>query len=64
MAIIVTGASGQFGRAAAEQLLKLVPPSDLILTTRKPEQLADLAAARPNWPEAPVTMMAIVPPVS
>ena len=45
MAIVVTGASGQFGRAAAEQLLKRVPPSELILTTRKPEQLADLAAA-------------------
>ena len=45
MTIIVTGASGQFGRAAAEQLIKLVPPAELILTTRRPEQLADLAAA-------------------
>lgn len=45
MAIIVTGASGQFGRAAAEQLIERVAPSELILTTRKPEQLADLAAA-------------------
>jgi NAD(P)H dehydrogenase (quinone) len=45
MTIIVTGASGQFGRAAAEQLIKLVPPGELVLTTRKPEQLADLAAA-------------------
>jgi len=44
MSIIVTGASGQFGRAAAEQLIERVPPSELILTTRKPEQLADLAA--------------------
>jgi NAD(P)H dehydrogenase (quinone) len=44
MAIIVSGASGAFGRAAALLLLEKVPPSQLILTTRKPEQLADLAA--------------------
>jgi NAD(P)H dehydrogenase (quinone) len=44
MAIIVTGASGGFGRAAAEQLLARVPPSQLIFTTRKPAGLADLAA--------------------
>jgi NAD(P)H dehydrogenase (quinone) len=44
MAIIVTGASGQFGRAAAERLLERAPPSELIFTTRKPDQLADLAA--------------------
>jgi len=43
MAIIVTGASGQFGRAAAERFMEIVPPSELILTTRKPEKLADLA---------------------
>lgn len=44
MAIIVTGASGQFGRAAAEKLIRKLPPGELILTTRKPETLADLAA--------------------
>ena len=44
MAIIVTGASGGFGRAAAELLLTKVPPSELIFTTRKPAGLADLAA--------------------
>jgi NAD(P)H dehydrogenase (quinone) len=44
MAIIVTGATGAFGRAAAQQLLQLVGPRDLILTTRKPEQLAEFAA--------------------
>ena len=44
MTIIVTGASGQFGRAAVEQLLKRVPAQDLVLTTRRPEQLADFAA--------------------
>jgi NAD(P)H dehydrogenase (quinone) len=45
MSIIVTGASGQFGRAAAERLIKIVAPGELILTTRRPEQLADLASA-------------------
>ena len=45
MTIIVTGASGQFGRAAAEQLLKRVPAQDVALTTRKPEQLAEFAKA-------------------
>jgi NAD(P)H dehydrogenase (quinone) len=44
MAIIVTGATGAFGRAATAQLLEKIPPHELILTTRKPEQLADLAA--------------------
>lgn len=44
MSIIVTGASGQFGRAAAERLLNKVPPQNVILTTRKPDKLADLAA--------------------
>ena len=45
MSIIVTGASGQFGRAAAERLMGRVDPGQLILTTRKPAQLADLAKA-------------------
>lgn len=45
MSIIVTGASGQFGRATTEQLFKRVPPSDIILVTRSPEALADAAAA-------------------
>jgi NAD(P)H dehydrogenase (quinone) len=44
MNIIVTGASGSFGRAAAQLLLERIAPSQLILTTRKPEQLADFAA--------------------
>ena len=42
--IIVTGASGGFGRAAAERLIERVPPGELILTTRTPGKLADLAA--------------------
>jgi NAD(P)H dehydrogenase (quinone) len=44
MSIIVTGASGQFGRAAAEQLLARVDPAELVLVTRNPSKLADLAA--------------------
>ena len=44
MAIIVTGATGAFGRAAAQLLLQKVKPPELILTTRKPEQLAEFAA--------------------
>lgn len=44
MSIIVTGASGHFGRRAAERLLERVPARELILVTRSPEKLADLAA--------------------
>lgn len=43
MTIIVTGASGKFGRAAVEQLLTDIPPNNLILTTRNPERLASFA---------------------
>lgn len=42
--ILVTGASGPFGRRTAEELLKIRNPQDLILVTRRPESLADLAA--------------------
>jgi NAD(P)H dehydrogenase (quinone) len=41
--IIVTGASGQFGRAASEQLLEICAPEDVICLSRTPENLADLA---------------------
>jgi NAD(P)H dehydrogenase (quinone) len=41
--IIVSGASGQFGRAAAERLLERIDPGQLILTSRSPTKLADLA---------------------
>jgi NAD(P)H dehydrogenase (quinone) len=44
MAIIVTGASGGFGRSAAAQLLEKVAPTELIFTTRKPAGLAEFAA--------------------
>jgi NAD(P)H dehydrogenase (quinone) len=44
MSIVVTGASGAFGKMATDLLLESVAPSDLILVTRKPDSLAHLAA--------------------
>ena len=44
MAVVVTGASGQFGRRAAELLLEKLPPSEIILATRNPDRLAHFAA--------------------
>jgi NAD(P)H dehydrogenase (quinone) len=44
MSIVITGASGHFGRRAAELLLEKLPAGDLILVTRKPESLADFSA--------------------
>ena len=44
MTIVVTGASGAFGRMATELLLQRVPASELILVTRNPAGLAQLAA--------------------
>lgn len=41
--IIVTGASGGFGRATVEKLLEVVPASELILTSRTPEKLSEYA---------------------
>jgi NAD(P)H dehydrogenase (quinone) len=43
MKVIVTGASGQLGRLVAEHLLDRLSPSELILVTRRPHALADLA---------------------
>lgn len=42
--IIVTGANGAFGRAAATRLIGRLPQGELILTTRTPERLRDFAA--------------------
>jgi len=43
--IIVSGASGGFGRSTADRLIERgVDPGQLILTTRTPAKLADLAA--------------------
>ena len=41
--IIVSGASGSFGRQAAELLIDAVDPRQLILTSRTPAKLIDLA---------------------
>lgn len=43
MKIIVTGASGQYGSSAVQKLLQRVAPEDLIVITRRPERLAQLA---------------------
>jgi NAD(P)H dehydrogenase (quinone) len=43
MSIVITGASGQLGRLTAELILDRVPASQVILTTRRPEALSDLA---------------------
>ena len=43
MKTIITGASGQYGRLAVSKLLEKMPAEDLILITRRPEKLADLA---------------------
>lgn len=42
--LVVSGASGQFGRKAAELLLDRVAPADLILVSRSPDKLAEFAA--------------------
>jgi NAD(P)H dehydrogenase (quinone) len=44
MGIVITGASGHLGRRVIEEALDRVEPSDLILVTRTPDALADLAA--------------------
>ena len=44
MTIGMTGASGALGRATADRLLRAVEPREVVLTTRRPESLADLAA--------------------
>jgi len=45
MKILITGASGNFGRRAVRDLLKRLAPSDLVLISRKPEQLDEFARA-------------------
>lgn len=44
MSILVTGASGSFGRQVAELLLQKIPASELILVTRSPAALSGIAA--------------------
>jgi NAD(P)H dehydrogenase (quinone) len=43
MKILVTGASGQLGRLVALQLLERLPSDEVILVTRRPHALAELA---------------------
>ena len=44
MTVAVTGASGHLGRLVAEGLLAALAPQDVVLITRTPDNLADLAA--------------------
>jgi NAD(P)H dehydrogenase (quinone) len=44
MNIVVSGASGQFGRSAAALLMQRIDPRQLILLSRTPAKLADFAA--------------------
>ncbi len=44
MTYAITGASGQLGRLATAELLERVDPSQVVLITRTPDSLADLAA--------------------
>jgi NAD(P)H dehydrogenase (quinone) len=43
MSIAITGASGQLGRLTAEALLERVAPSEVVLVTRSPDAVSDLA---------------------
>ena len=45
MRIVVSGASGQLGRLVAEQLLGRLSPEQVILVSRTPEALQELASA-------------------
>jgi NAD(P)H dehydrogenase (quinone) len=44
MSIVITGASGQLGRAVVDEALERVDPQELVLVTRKPESLGEYAA--------------------
>jgi NAD(P)H dehydrogenase (quinone) len=44
MSVVVTGASGLFGRATVAGLLKQMPAGEIIAMTRQPAKLADMAA--------------------
>jgi NAD(P)H dehydrogenase (quinone) len=43
--IAITGAAGQLGRLTAQRVLERVPAGELVLVTRRPEAVADLAQA-------------------
>lgn len=44
MTIAITGAGGKLGRRVADLVLRSAPPSEVVLTTREPRLLDDLAA--------------------
>jgi NAD(P)H dehydrogenase (quinone) len=44
VSLVITGASGHLGRRVAELVLERAPASEVVLTTRSPETLSDLAA--------------------
>lgn len=44
MTIAISGASGVLARASADHVLRTVDPREVVVTTRHPEALADLAA--------------------
>lgn len=44
MTIAVAGAGGHFGRAAADELIRRVEPSEIVLVTRDPSKLEEYAA--------------------
>ena len=43
MTIAITGAAGQLGRLTAQLVLDRVPPDEVVLVTRRPDEIADLA---------------------
>ena len=45
MTLAITGATGHLGRLTAERVLERLAASELVLVTRRPEALADLAEA-------------------
>src|SRR6266516_1220654 len=45
MTIAITGAAGQLGRLTAQLVLERMPAGDVVLVTRRPDAIADLAAA-------------------
>lgn len=44
MKIVISGASGQLGRLAAQQLMGQLPPQEVILVSRSPDSLSEFAA--------------------
>jgi NAD(P)H dehydrogenase (quinone) len=45
MTIAITGAAGQLGRLTAKLVLERIPADQVVLVTRRPDAIADLAAA-------------------